>query len=143
MSAVRRSGFSQLALLLIGASVVTLLVLAGAFFVGAVPDLTSMTSEPIAISMLKRGAGKTSFERFLRASGTSWHIGYGYQDGEAFSAFDLASREPCEIECRSVVQAAFTKTFGICTVYGDVVSIRYDENGKLKRWNLSKAVDGC
>jgi hypothetical protein len=122
---------------------VALLVLGGAFFFGAVPDLPSMISEPTAISMLKRGADRTSFERFLRVSGTSWHPGYGYQTGEAFSAFDAASRAPCEIECRSVVQAAFTKTFGICSVYSDVVTIRYNESGKLERWNLTQAVDGC
>jgi hypothetical protein len=121
----------------------TILVVVVAFFIGMVPDVPDMIREPVALAMLRHSANKPSFERFLKISGASWHNGYGYQPGEAFTGFDVASRSRCTVECGSVVQAAFTKTFGICIVQGDVVSARYDKNGKLRAWNSSQAVDGC
>lgn len=129
--------------LLIVGSVSVLLALGVAFFLGALPDPPNMIRERIATSMLSHGANRSSFERFLRASGTAWHAGYGYQPGEAFAGFDVASHSPCEVECRSVVQAAFTTWLGLCTVSGDVLSVRYDASGKLKTWNLKEALDGC
>jgi hypothetical protein len=55
--------------------------------------------------------------------------GYGCQAGEAFSAFNVVSRNVCTIECDSVVQAAFTRRFGICFATGDVASARFDKRG--------------
>ena len=81
-----------------------------------------MVGEPFAIAMLRNRADRNSFEGFLRVAGADWHKGYGYQRGEAFSAFDVASRNACTIECDSVVQAAFTRWFGICIISGDVIS---------------------
>jgi hypothetical protein len=127
----------------IAASVFMVLLLAVAFFMGLVPDVPDMIREPIALSMVRHTASRASFERFLKLSGAKWHVGYGYQRGEAYSAFDVASRTPCAVECDSVVQAAFTTWFGICVITGDVVSARYNESGKLKTWNLDEAVDGC
>jgi hypothetical protein len=125
------------------AVVASVLVLGVAFFLGMVPDVPAMIRERVAVSMLKNRTDRDSFERFLRVSGAGWHKGYGYQRGEAFSAFDAVSRDACTIECDSVVQTAFTSWFGICTISGDVVSARFDKRGRLQAWNLDQAVDGC
>ena len=124
-------------------AVASLLLLGGAFYAGMVPDLPAMIREPFAVNMLKNRADQRSFERFLRVSGADWHKGYGYQRGEAFSAFDAVSRDACVIECDSVVQTAFTRSFGLCFIKGDVVSARFDKKGQLLVWNLDEAVDGC
>ena len=124
-------------------AVASLLVIGGAFYAGMLPDVPAMIREPFAVAMLENRADQSSFERFLRVSGADWHKGYGYQRGEAFSSFDAVSRDACVIECDSVVQTAFTKSFGICFIKGDVVSARFDKKGQLQVWNLDEAVDGC
>lgn len=121
----------------------SVLVLGVAFFLGFVPDVPATVREPVAVAMLKHRTDRSSFERFLRVSGADWHKGYGYQAGAAFSAFDAVSRDACTIECDSVVQTAFTRWFGICSVSGDVVSARFDKRGQLLAWNLNEAADGC
>jgi hypothetical protein len=124
-------------------AIATLVVLGVAFFLGKVPDVPAMIREPIAVSMLQNGANRASFEHFLKISGADWHNGYGYQRGESYGGFDMVPHNRCTIECESVIQAAFTKTFGICYISGDVVSARFDKKGKLQAWNLDQAEDGC
>jgi hypothetical protein len=125
------------------AAVGSVLVLGVAFFLGLVPDVPATVREPIAVAMLKHRTDRSSFERFLRVSGADWHKGYGYQTGAAFSAFGAVSRDACTIECDAVVQTAFRRWFGICSVSGDVVSARFDKRGQLLAWNLNEAADGC
>jgi hypothetical protein len=114
-----------------------------ALFLGIVPDVPAMIRESFAVVMLKNRIDQNSFERFLRVSGADWRKGYGYQRGEAFSAFDARSPDACMIKCDSIVQTAFTRWYGICVVSGDVVSARFDRQGHLQAWNLDEAVDGC
>lgn len=125
------------------AAIGIVLALGVAFLLDMLPDVPAMVREPLAVTMLNNRTDQNSFERFLRVSGADWHKGYGYQTGEAFSAFDAVSRDACSIECDSVVQIAFTRWFGICFIRGDVVSVRFDKRGRLQTWNLNQAVDGC
>jgi hypothetical protein len=125
------------------AAIGIVLALGVAFLLDMLPDVPAMVREPLAVTMLNNRTDQNSFERFLRVSGADWHKGYGYQTGEAFSAFDVVSRDACSIECDSVVQIAFTRWFGICFIRGDVVSARFDKRGRLQTWNLNQAVDGC
>ena len=122
---------------------IAMLLLGAAFVIGALPSVPDLIREPIATAMLKHGANKTSFTRFLKFSAADWHAGYGYERGTSYSSFDLPSVSSCTIECGRVVQAAFTHTFGLCLITGDVVSARFDKKGKLMAWNLDSAVDGC
>lgn len=129
--------------IIIAAVIAIGLVFGVGFFLGMIPDVPAMVREQLAVAMLKHRADRSSFERFLRMSGADWHRGSAYRQGEAFSAFDLPSRNACTVACDSALQVAFTRRFGICFISGDVVSASFDKRGRLQAWKSDQAVDGC
>jgi hypothetical protein len=46
-------------------------------------------------------------------------------------------------DCTELMQVAFTRTVGLCSIYGDRITMRFDRSRKLKTWSVEAAADGC
>jgi hypothetical protein len=76
---------------------------------------------------------------YLNSKRVDWHWGACFENGNAYSSFQI----PCRTASRHELQASFTHFWRFCEEFGDVVTVRFTKNGKVKSWQVYSAVDGC
>jgi hypothetical protein len=113
--------------------------LGAAFFFGALPDVTGRIGENVTLYMIKSGADEDSLQQWFRNIGADWHQGIAWERGEAFGS--PATR--CSRDCDEAMQVAFTRTMGLCVVYGDRITMHFDKSRKLTDWSVEHSADGC
>lgn len=121
------------------ASIAAIVVLAAAFATTGVPDVAGIIGEQVTVSMLKSHKDQNSVERWFRLSGADWHNGIAWESGESNSS----SASGCSKNCACVLQVAFTKRAGLCEIFGDRITMRFDDNRHLESWAVEPSEDGC
>ncbi len=120
--------------------VVVVAVLALVFVFAALPNVAGIAEEGITTSMLRHGAQRTLLERVFRATHADWHVGEAWQVGESFTSPPLSW---CAINCDDEIQVSYMRGVGMCVVWGDRISILFDKSGRVEKWYVEHAVDGC
>jgi hypothetical protein len=117
----------------------TFAVIGVAFVFVGLPDVAGIIEEHITISMLNNHADQDALQGWFRRAGANWHMGQGWQSGESYTS----PPAPCAEGCTKIMQVAFTNRVGLCEIFGDRITMRFDPNRKLKSWSVEAAADGC
>ena len=117
-----------------------IIVIAGIFVFKGLPDVDGRMEESATVSMLKHGTNRAALERAFRATGADWHAGRAWGRGESFGSPPIA---PCQVNCNSEIQVAYTHTVALCAIWGDRVTILFDTKSRVKTWSVEPAADGC
>ncbi len=123
------------------AAIAVFLAVAALFVLRVVPNPADITREQLLSATLRKGIPRSDIVAFLQESHASWHNGDDFKNGETIASWDLGSR--CSTGCKGTLQVVFYNYVGFCETLGDIYTLKFDDNGRLKSWQRWDAVDGC